>query len=579
VETGPDSNQWLNRQKQTAARPLWQLRLLAPLSGILIVAQAWLLAYVIDAVAFRDNGLDDLWPWLLGLLPIFALRFLANWQAGRLGNAAAQQVKRDIRTRLFDKLRQLGPIALQNERSGALASQIVDGVEALDGYFSRYIPAMILMSTIPLIILLVAFPNDWISGLVLLITAPLVPLFMVLIGKGAERRNQLQWTKLTRMGSYFLNVLQTLPTLKLFNASRRELHNIARISDEFRRTTMSVLRLAFLTSAVLEFFAAISIALIAVFIGFRLLDGEMAFFYGFFVLLLAPEFYIPLRNFGVQNHARMEAAAAAEGIAEMLDRPAPAAHNARTANPAFDGPIKFQGVHFAYEAGRPALAGLDLQIGPGEHVAIVGPSGSGKSTLASMLLGFIFPERGEIRIGNQQLGPSNATLWRRQISWIPQRAHLFHASIRDNICLGTPDASLNQILEACDAANAMEFIDTLPHGLDTVVGEGGQGLSGGQVQRIAVARALVRGTPWLLLDEPTAHLDPGSERLLTKALARLRHDHALISIAHRLQTVRDADRIIVMQAGKVAQQGTFEELAGTDGTFRELLQSGGEILG
>lgn len=572
-----NGDHWLKEQRTTAAKPLRALRVLAPLTGILVVAQAWLLAYVIDAVTFQNAGLDDVLPVMLALVPVFLLRFGANWRSARLGFEAALRVKQDVRSRLFAKLRRIGPVALHNERSGDLATRLVDGVEALDGYFARYVPAMILMSAAPLVILLAVFPSDWLSGLVLILTAPLVPLFMTLIGKGAERRNQAQWKELTRMGSHFLNVLQTLATRRAFNASRRELHNIARISDAFRHSTMSVLRLAFLTSAVLEFFAAISIALIAVFIGFRLLDGEMAFFYGFFVLLLAPEFYLPLRNFGVQNHARMEAAAAAEQLATVLDLPeAPPADDAQHLA-VFEGDIVLRDVHFAYEIGREALSGLDMRIAPGEHVAIVGPSGSGKSTLANLLLGFVQPDRGEVLVGDTPLQSSNAVAWRRQIGWIPQRAHLFHASVIDNIRLGAPDASLNEVLEAAEAAHALEFIDALPQGLDTLVGDGGHGLSGGQSQRIAIARALVRATPWLLLDEPSAHLDSESERLITDSLQRLSGKRTIISIAHRLQTVRNADHVIVLKAGKVVQTGRFADLSEHAGPFRDLLQAGREI--
>lgn len=572
------SNQWLVGQKRLAEAPLHQLKWLAPLTGLLIVCQAWLLAYIVDAVAFRGARLTELLPWMLALLPVFGLRFLAGWRSARLGFQASRIIKTDLRARLFDKLRRIGPIGLSGDSSGALAAGLVDAVEALDGYFSRYVPAMVMMSMVPLIVLLVVFPGDWVSGLVLLFTAPLIPVFMTFIGRAAERRNQAQWRQLARMGAYFLNVIQTLPTLKMFNASRGELDNIARISDEFRRTTMSVLRLAFLTSAVLEFFAAISIALIAVFVGFRLLDNEMNFFYGLFVLLLAPEFYLPLRNFGVQNHARMEAAAAAEQLVEILQRPEPdAVPAAAEPIPTFHGNLQIRDLHFTYAAGRRALDGLDLEIPEGRHIAIVGPSGSGKSTLASLLLGFIRPDRGKILVGGSELTPANTAAWRSQISWIPQRARLFHGSIADNIRLGAPDASLNQVLDACETAHAMEFIEQLPQGIDTLVGEGGQGLSGGQIQRIAIARALVRDTRWLLLDEPSAHLDPESERLVTEALTRLAQGRTLISIAHRLQTVRGADRIVVLSHGRIVQQGGFRQLAAETGPFRDLLDEGGEL--
>lgn len=566
---------WLREQQRLAATPLRRLKLLAPLNGLLIVAQAWLLAYVIDAAVFDGANLARLWPWLLGLLPVFALRFLVGWQAERQAFQAALQVKREIRGRLFDKLRALGPLRLANEDSGSLATSLVDGVESLEPYFARYLPALTMMSMVPLILLLAVFPADWLSGVVLLATAPLVPLFMSLIGKGAEHLNQRQWRQLTRMGAHFLNVIQTLPTLKMFNASRRELDHIARIADAFRRSTMSVLRVAFLTSAVLEFFAALSIALIAVFIGFRLLDGEMAFFYGFFALLLAPEFYMPLRNYGVQNHARMEAVGAAEQIARILDLEA--GDVAPQQDATFVGPLQLRQVHFAYEPGRPALAGVDLLIEPGRHVAIVGPSGAGKSTLANLLLGFALPDSGDIRIGDTPLHAGNIAAWRRQIAWIPQKARLFHGTVADNIRLGTPGATLAEVRQAAAAADALTFIEALPQGFDTLIGEGGLGLSGGQTQRIALARALLHDTPILLLDEPTAHLDRDSERAIVETLRRCATQRTLISIAHRLHTLHDADLILVMQQGRVVQQGSYRELADAPGAFAELLREGREV--
>lgn len=567
--------EWLRRQRAGAATPLRRLRLLAPLSGILIVAQAWLLAHLIDAVAFRQAGLDGVWPEMAALLPVFGLRFVLDWLGARLGFEAARRVKTGVRRRLLTQLRRLGPAALENDSSGDLAARLVDGVEALDGYFSRYQPALVLMTVVPLVVLLAVFPSDWLSGLVLLLTAPLVPLFMALIGRGAERRNQAQWKLLRRMGAHFLNVIQTLPTRRAFNASRRELHHIARISESFRQATMSVLYLAFLTSAVLEFFAAISIAIVAVFIGFRLLDGGMDFFHGLFVLLLAPEFYQPLRNFGVQNHARMEAAAAAEQIAELLDRPAPALPVAGEDPLPAHGALELKGVRYAYEGQRQALDGLDLRIREGERIAIVGRSGAGKSTLAALLLGFIRPDEGAIRYGGQPLEPQHLAAWRRRIGWIPQRPHLFHGSLLDNIRLGAPEADREQVRAACEAAHALAFIERLPEGLDTRVGDGGRPLSGGEAQRIALARALLRDPAWLLLDEPAAHLDPEHERWLDETLNGLARDHTLITIAHRLPGTRHADRILVMQDGRLAQAGDYATLSRAPGPFRDLLRAGG----
>lgn len=562
---------WLDTRRTNANTALRRVTWLAPIIGTAVVAQAWIIAYAIDAVIFHEAGITELAPYLLALPPVFIVRFVAAWQAERQAFLGAQRVKQQLRTELFDRLRQLGPVNLSMERSGSLAGTLVEGVESIGPYFASYLPAMTMASVVPLVILLAVFPGDWLSGLVLLLTAPLIPVFMILIGKGAERINQRQWQHLARMGGHFLDVIQGLTTLKLFNASRRELDNIASISDEFRRSTMAVLRVAFLTSAVLEFFAAISIALIAVLIGFRLLDGEMDFIYGFFVLLLAPEFYMPLRNLGSQNHARLEAVGAAEDMVRLLgteqqgsSRPdheqAPERHSrAGPTSPTASGDIVLDDVWFSYPDGRTALHGTTIRIPAGQHTAIIGESGAGKSTLANLLLGFIRADRGTIRIGETALEDLSPEHWRKLISWIPQRPRLFHGSVADNIALGLPDADADAIRNAARHALALPFIERLPRRFETIIGEGGQGLSGGQAQRIAIARALLRDTPYLLLDEPTAHLDHDSERLVLQALGNLTRGRTVISIAHRPATLAQADQVIVLKAGRVAEYGNPDE--------------------
>lgn len=575
-----DDARWLRDRQALAAVPLRRLRLLAPLTGLLVVLQAWLLAQVIDRATFGGAGLKDLGPWLAALPLLFVLRFLAQWQSDRLGLQAAFTVKQALREAMIERLRAAGPLTLEGQQSGRLATALVEAVEALEPYFARFVPALVLLSAAPLAILVAVFAADWLSGVVLLVTAPLVPLFMTLIGREAERRNQRQWCQLARMGGHFLKALQALPTLKLFNASRRELETIARLSEGFRERTMAVLRVAFLTSAALEFLAAISIALVAVFVGFRLLDGEMTFLHGFFVLLLAPEFYQPLRNYGVQNHARMEAVAAAEQIRAVLELPASpvTAPAAATQEHDFAGPIRLRHVHFAYADRQPALTDLSLTIEPGEHLAIVGPSGAGKSTLMRLLLGFVLPQQGTLSVGETPLDEALLPAWRRRLGWVPQRPRLFHGSIADNIRLGWPEAPEEAVRQAARDARVLDFADVLPQGLDTPLGEGGTGLSGGQAQRVALARALLRRPDWLLLDEPTAHLDRTTEAAVTATLERLRGHCGILSIAHRLHTLRRADRILVLEQGRIVQEGPFQALADKPGPFRDLLRDSREIL-
>ncbi|MGB1111450.1 MAG: ABC transporter ATP-binding protein/permease, partial [Gammaproteobacteria bacterium] len=356
------------------------------------------------------------------------------------------------------------------------------------------------------------------------------------------------------------------------NAGERERRRIALISQRFRERTMAVLRIAFLSSAVLEFFAAISIALVAVFIGFRLLDGEMQFLYGFFVLLLAPELYLPLRELGAQNHARMEAVAAAQHMVGFLERDALVATGAgeRDESPAAtppSGDMVIQDVHFEYEPGRRALDGVSLSFKAGTTTALVGPSGAGKSTLAHALLGFVKPDTGEVRIGDWDIHSTPGEHWQSAIAWVPQRPRLFATTVLENIRLAKPGATRKAVEEAARRAQAFDFIEGLPKGLDTLIGEGGRSLSGGEAQRIAIARALLRDSPYVVMDEPTAHLDGQSQAAVHAAIAELAKGRTLLIIAHRLETVKTADHIVVMDAGQVVQSGDWTSLTTEPGLF------------
>ena len=573
----------LKDQTPQAARWLRLTVALGLAGGVLIILQAWLLAHVIDAVAFAGAGLAEVQAWLWPLLGVFLLRAAAAWGSEQTAFRAAGTVKQALRDRVFRHMQQLGPAWLAGQRSGSLSEDLTRGIEGLHDYYARYLPAMTLTVLIPVAILLVVLPLDWLSGLVMLFTAPLIPLFMILIGQGVEAVNQRQWKQLARMGAHFLDVIQGITTLKLFNASRREADIIARISDDYRQSTMQVLRLAFLSSAVLEFFATIGIAIIAVFIGFRLyqLDlpipdllapPEISFFTGFFVLLLAPEFFLPLRNLGTHYHGRMEAIAAAERLTVILETPPPQ----RPAEPSRlppDAPVavRFDNVHFAYEAGREALAGVGFDIAPGERVALVGPSGAGKTTVASLLLGFLRPTDGRISVDGFDLTALDIDDWRRRLAWVPQNPRLFAGTIAGNIRLGHPQADLQAVQTAARHAFAAEFIEALPAGYDTPVGERGVGLSGGQIQRIALARAFLRNARLVVLDEATASLDPASEAAVQQAVDALARGRSMLVIAHRLATVRDADRILVLDGGRIVEQGDHVTLSAQDGPYRRMV--------
>jgi len=565
---------WLKQQKPQAGPWLRLSIALGWTNGLLMVGQAWLLATVVDAVVFNGQALPSQWPVLSLLLLLFLLRAALGWGTQYSAILAATRLKQSLRQQLFAHLRQLGPAWLVKQQSGALSNALIDGIEALEGYYANYLPATVFIALIPFTLLLFITPVDWLSAVILLLTAPLVPFFMILIGKGAERRNQRQWRQLARMSGYFLDLIQGFTTLKLFNASRREARMVEQVSDEYRQRTLSVLRIAFLSSFALEFFATVSIAVLAVVIGFRLYWGEMAFFSGFYVLLLAPEFYQPLRTLGSSYHDRMEAIGAAEQL-QAIFAATPAANAVGVYPYRTDQPegaaLQLNSVDFSYPDGQQVLSNLSLKIAAGERIALVGRSGAGKSTLFSLLLGYLQPQRGELLVDGQPLSLLELQSWHRQIAWLPQSPHLFYASVADNIRLGLPDASQADLERAAQRARCLDLIRSLPDGFNTLIGTGGRRLSGGEQQRIALARAFIRDVRLVILDEPTANLDLQSERLVQQAVDELASGRTLIAIAHRLHTVQAADRILVLQQGRLVQSGDHRQLQRESGPYAGML--------
>jgi len=563
---------WLEAQRHLAGGYVLAAVGLGLLNGWLLIGQAWLLARIVDAVMFRQSQLGELEPSLWPMLAVFLLRAWLARLAEQSAFRGAARVKLALRRRVYRHIQSLGPGYLTGERSGELATSLSDGIEALEPYFARYLPAISLTVLVPCSILAVVFRLDLLAALVMLGTAPLIPLFMILIGKGAERLNQGQWQQLARMSARFLDVIQGLTTLKLFNASRREAEVIARVSDDYRQSTLKVLRVAFLSAVVLEFFSTVSIAVVAVLIGFRLLWGEMAFVDGFLVLLLAPEFYLPLRSLGIHYHSRMEAIGAAEKLIDVLETPLPASPTKPLILPSRPPlHIRFEQVCYRYEPGRDALRGVSFDIPPGERLALVGPSGAGKTTVIHLLLGFLRPTGGRISVDGLDLSMLDAQAWRRHLAWVPQRPRLFQGSLRDNICLGSPDADPAAVARAVRLARADEFIERLPAGLATPVGERGAGLSGGQIQRIALARAFLKDAPLVVLDEATANLDPASEALVQEGIDTLARHRSLLVIAHRLITVRRAERILVLDGGRLVESGDHDRLLAEDGLYRRMV--------
>jgi ATP-binding cassette, subfamily C, bacterial CydD len=534
--------------------------------GALIVVQAALLTQMIDGVFLHGQGLSQVISLALILTGVIVSRATLMWGNTALAVHAAATVKRSLRERLFAHFQALGPIALKEERSGELATTLVEGVEAVDAFFSEMLPQGVATVLIPLIIGLTVLRFDVLSGLILLITTPVLLFFMFLIGTMAQAHTKKQWYQLSRMSAHFLDVLQGLTTLKQFGRSQLQQETIASISDRFRETTMGVLRVAFLSSLVLELGATLSTALVAVEIGLRLLYNHLPFPTAFFVLLLAPDFYLPLRTLGAKFHASMQGAASSQRVYELLDTPITTAKPRQAAMS--DVPdeiafragqplpsIRFDNVTCTYRDKKgdehPALRHVSFTIERGQTVALVGASGSGKSTLAHLLLRFIEPRDGTILIGTKPLETISPQEWRRQIAWVPQRPYLSRGSIAENIRFGCPNAPMAWVIRAAQQAHLHDVILSLPHGYETVIGESGARLSGGQAQRLALARAFLKDAPLLILDEATAHLDGVSEQAVLEALSELLRNRTALIITHRLRTIQGVDRIVRLDEGQV----------------------------
>ncbi len=550
------------------------------LGGLLVVAQARALSSIVDRVFLKSATLSDVTPLLSVLLIVIIVRALLAWGGEVSAFQMAARVKTALRQRVFDKLLQLGPAYIRGERTGELTNTAIEGIEALEAYFSQYLPQLVLAALVPLTILAFVFPIDLLSGIVLLLTAPFIPLLMILIGQAADALTRRQYKALSFMSAHFLDVLQGLTTLKMLGRSRKQIETIAQVSERFRDTTMSVLRVAFLSAFALEMIATISTAIIAVEIGLRLLSGNLLFEQAIFILILAPDFYAPLRLLGTRFHAGMSGVAAAARIFEILETPVieergPERDERSAVLRGAWSVIRFENVRFAYTDDRAALKGVSFEINRGERVALVGATGAGKSTLASLLLRFIKPQSGAIKLDAIPLNTLSIGAWRDQVAWVPQLPYLFHDTVFANIALARPEASHAEVIRAAQLAHADEFIDALPQGYDTLIGERGARLSGGQAQRIALARAFLKDAPLLILDEATANLDIETEDLIQNSIDQLLEDRTALIITHRLSTAARADRIVVLDHGVVIEQGPPAELMAARGAYCRLVEASG----
>lgn len=570
---------WLKQQSSRAKGWIRLSMMLGLLSGLLILAQAWLMAGLLHSLIIQHTPREALLQSFLLMALTFVLRAVVTWLREQVGFICGRVIRQEMRKLVLDRLEKLGPAWIQGKPAGSWASIILEQIEDMQDYYARYLPQIALAGIIPLLILVSIFPINWAAGMILLVTAPLIPVFMALVGMGAADANRRNFVALARLSGNFLDSLRGLDTLRLFHRGTAEIDQIKRSTESFRARTMDVLRLAFLSSAVLEFFASISIAVVAVYFGFSYL-GELNFgsygtpvtlFAGFLVLILAPEFFQPLRDLGAFYHAKAQAVGAAESLVTFLT-----AESAEMGDGDQSWP---QGQKVSLEArnliiqspqGKTLAGPLTFNLQAGQRIAIVGLSGAGKSSLLNALLGFL-PYQGSMTAGGIELKTLRNDAWRQQLSWVGQNPHLPEQTLRANIMLNQPDVTGQQLQSAIDRAYVSEFLPLLPLGLETELGDSAARLSVGQAQRVAVARALLSPCELLLLDEPTASLDAHSEKRVMSALNEASKAQTSILVTHQLEDTRDYDEIWVMDHGQIAERGTYAQLVAQGGLFASLL--------
>lgn len=570
---------WLKQQSVISRRWLMISRLLGFVSGVLIIGQAWFLARILHHMIMENIPREALLMPFIQLVLIFVLRAWVVWLRERVGFHAGQQIRFEIRRQVLDRLQQAGPAWIQGKPAGSWATLILEQIDDMHDYYARYLPQMALAACVPLLIVVAIFPSNWAAALILLVTAPLIPLFMALVGMGAADANRRNFLALARLSGHFLDRLRGMDTLRIFGRGDAETESIREASEDFRHRTMEVLRLAFLSSGVLEFFTSLSIALVAVYFGFSYL-GELNFgsygmavtlSSGFLALILAPEFFQPLRDLGTFYHAKAQAVGAADSLKTFLEAPlANPEQGEQVLETGEPVTLRAENLFITSPEGKMLVGPLNFTLKAGQRAVLVGQSGSGKSSLLNALAGFL-PYTGSLQINGVELRHLEPDSWHRLMSWVGQNPQLPAATLRENVLLGNPEASEHQLFNALEKAWVNEFLPLLPDGIDTVVGEQAARLSVGQAQRVAVARALVAPCRLLLLDEPAASLDAHSEQRVMQALTEASTQQTTLMVTHQLEGLTDWDVIWVMENGQIIEQGTYQQLVDANGVFTRLL--------
>ena len=572
-------NKWLKQQSKLAKRWLMIAISLGVLSSMFLIAQAALLASILHQLIIENVDKSELVGHFAGLALSVVGRAGCTWGREIAGYRCGEQIRVYIRQLILDKLRELGPAYIKGKPAGTWATLLLEQVEDMQDFFSRYLPQMSLSVLIPFIILVVVFPVNWAAGLIFLLTAPLVPMFMALVGMKAADANRKNFKALQRLSGHFYDRLQSMTTIRLFDRTSSETEVLKGASEVFRTRTMDVLKIAFLSSAVLEFFTSISIAMTAVYFGFTYI-GELNFghygvgitlFAGLFILILAPEFYQPLRDLGTFYHAKQQAVGAAESIVEFLETDITKVKSGDTQlAPAQGINIEAQDLKVLSPEGVQLVGPISFALNTRHSTALVGPSGAGKTSLINAILGFM-PYEGSLKIYGFELRDLDLTSWRKTISWVGQNPLLLHGSIRDNVTLGKQDITDRTVQNALDQSFASEFVNE--HGLDYMISDRSGGLSVGQSQRLALARAMIQDGQFWLLDEPTASLDTRSEQLVMKGINSNIESRTALLVTHQLAPLQSVDNILVMRDGGLVEQGHYSQLSTAGGLFEEMLNA------